>query len=239
MWRGRRYNRTWNRSRKRFRRTYPTRRIRRFRYNRTGGFISKVRKAAAMADKEMKFYDTNVGTTSIPTYEGGGALVTPTIVNMAQGSGASQRIGRKIQLKKIQCKFEVKPYTSAVDPQPCTVRIMLIMDRQSNGSTPVVGDVLQNIAGFPPTVHFNRLDNCYRFRILASKSFSTNMVQSDIFNERHVELSHTFAQPVSVEYGSNDGGADTVFTNNIFVLMLAGCPGKVEIIQSYRVRYYG
>lgn len=91
---------------------------------------------------------------------------------MAQGVGDSQRIGRKIRVKRITIRYqfsrdnELAVTAGFGQLAPGTCAFMFLQDKQANGALPAAGDVLEDTS----TVRtMNELSNSNRFRTLFRK----------------------------------------------------------------------
>jgi len=62
--------------------------------------------------------------------------------NIGTGSDFNQRIGRSIQMKAMRLRFRSQPMGIVNDQG--NLRIILVYDRQNNGTTPVITDILQS-----------------------------------------------------------------------------------------------
>lgn len=109
--------------------------------------------------------------------------------NITQGADATQRIGRKIQIKSIRVRVSVRinddvttavPVTNNVLTQydtvtstygtPMSVRLVLVWDKQPNGSQAGSGQVFESMNGFNGSDSMMNLDNRDRFVILADET---------------------------------------------------------------------
>lgn len=92
---------------------------------------------------------------------------------IAPGSSFFNRIGRKIEMKNFRCVASISfipPQTPNTAFQSNYVRMLLVYDRQTNGSFPVISDILQttDFAGTNTTTTYSgvNLNNRDRFSIL-------------------------------------------------------------------------
>lgn len=119
--------------------------------------------------KAVDQYQTALTLNSTPQF---------TLLNAIQnGSGSTQRIGSKIRLAGVQIKafFQTRRTTSSVWE---LFRIMVVYDRQPNGSAPAIGDILggrdyaSTAITSNPTVNLLNPDNRDRFVLLYDKTIS-------------------------------------------------------------------
>jgi len=142
---------------------------------RTGGEYARA--MMARYGQETKYLDCTVDSAS------SGNVVPPTglrvlwknfagtssdITHVGQGASASQRIGNKIRPYQLRFKMRIAMTTIS----NMMLRIVLVEDKQCNGSYPGVGDVFAlsgTLHGFDA---FYNMNNVQRFRILKDKVFS-------------------------------------------------------------------
>lgn len=124
---------------------------------------------------ENRFGDTVVGTTG--NYVG-------TINNISQGTGETQRIGRKVIIRSLSLRGEVKmpneanTVLNAASINCDVVRLMIVQDKQTNGNVANLTDIFSyNFSSGSPVVDwraFRTMDNINRFKILVDKTFKIN-----------------------------------------------------------------
>lgn len=110
---------------------------------------------------EKKFIDTAQASYDCDT------TGSVTCLNLCdEGTGISQRIGRKICIKSVQVRGIVRPVDATSSDN--TTRIMLIWDKQVNGVIATISEILS-----AATAHsFMNLDNRERFVVLMDKQFA-------------------------------------------------------------------
>jgi len=161
---------------------------------------------------ERKVIDIPVGSVDVNTT---GSF---TLLNgCEQGSDYTDRIGRKIFMKSlfIRGMVSTQPSLAPTAPQSApsqTARMVILIDSQPNGSTPIVTDLLNTASPFSQL----NLNNRDRFRILADETFvfgplaSSNTAtqswayadQQAALVERYIKLRH--------ETIFNSGNAGTI-----------------------------
>lgn len=113
---------------------------------------------------EKKFVDLNDAVYTLNS--------TPqfTAINLIRvGSGEFNRVGRRINMKYLYIQAVIKGLRTIAAEDEC--RIMVVYDRQANGSTPVIADIVRSVAQDGTTTssttldHLN-LDNTHRFLVL-------------------------------------------------------------------------
>lgn len=147
------------------------------RYNRYGGQSNQVSRIISRVLNtttrpvypvpESKYSDAVVSALSVTNT---GIL---TLINgIAPGTGSQGRIGLQVATKNVYYQYTL---TNGATPIPTVTRMMLIWDRQPNGSaTPAtVPDVLQTAIGpVPAYLAANNLVNKHRFVVLSDERIS-------------------------------------------------------------------
>ena len=136
---------------------------------------------------EKKFYDGVLTEVSIPAAgsvmlwaAAGPSANTTTIVDIAQGTGESQRIGRKCTITNIHIRLNYEFISSGSNDMTEmaeaheTVRFILYWDKQCNGATAAVTDLLDTDV----YNSFRNLANGKRFNVLADKLLTFNSTAS-------------------------------------------------------------
>jgi len=126
-------------------------------------------KRVGRSSAEVKFRDTTIGAT---TNASAGVIATDSLLKaITEGNTDQTRVGNRITVKSVMLRGRVL-LPSATDNLLTSqiVRIIVYLDRQANGATAAVGDILAS-ADFRS---FNNLDNSDRFRTLAETTIDLN-----------------------------------------------------------------
>ncbi len=195
-------------------------------FDRTSGYFTKSN------NFEKKFHD--IATTDAviaATWSFTAALLT-----IAQGTGESQRIGRKITITNIGWRFNFElPTSTAATQSADLIRMMLILDKQCNGAAPSVADVLEEDL----LIGFNNLSNRKRFRTLMDRSYeigANGMAGDGTANDTALAtIQDTFWKKcnIPIEYSGTAGTITEIKSNNILCLVvttngLAGLDGRMR-----------
>ena len=218
------------RSRKRKRKFKPG-------YDRTGGFYGRFRKRRKRNNTERKFYDLTLAGDVVvpqgpafPTLNGAGPNSnTSTLIDISQGTGESQRIGRKCTITSIHVRFIFlfknageTTYTSGLRAHE-TTRIVLYQDKQCNGQAITGSDLLKG----NKLTSFRNIANSARFRILVDKTFDFNTTASaagngttNVSQQNHKNKKCYFSKIVNIpiEYSATTGALTELRSNNIGLL---------------------
>jgi len=108
---------------------------------------------------ELKYLDVNTDVAFSET----GSI---TLLNgCAPGTGASQRIGKKIVMKSINVRLAIAANIPTGVVFQGTVRMIIFFDKQTNAAAPLVTDVLEAATGLSNM----RMDNRERFVVLSNQ----------------------------------------------------------------------
>lgn len=198
-------------------------------YNRTSGFYQKKGGGA-----ELKFFDRSIGAIQVPT--GGQVRSFLGDPGIPQGTLANGRVGRKIVLRRIALRSSfVILGTSTITNSADTVRIMIVLDTQANGTTLNLGELLvpQTIMGF------QSLDNRQRFRILMDRTINIEATTSDgtTTNDPHRYFRFSHACNIPIEYSVGTTGDITQITSNNLQLVMFSRGGFITGQHQMRVRF--
>jgi len=213
-----------------------------FMFRRNGDRRARPRKASfrngnGCGAGELKFFDTAVDDTIISTI----GTIKSSVLLIAQGLTESTRVGRKICVRSIGWHFRlsIPPVQDAQGaPVSDIIRIILYIDKQTNGTAATVTDILQS-ADFQA---FNNLANKGRFRTLMDRTYSMNylagigVVQNQSYAA--VQQHDTFYKRLTlpIEYSSTLGALAELRSNNIGVLTISE-QGFGQLVSTLRVRY--
>lgn len=189
-------------------------------YVRTSGYYGRF--SGRAAGGERKFHDVDLDDATIAS----GGTVTASVNLIAQGVTESQRVGRKCTLKTIQWNYTVslpEDDAQATPPAGDIVRVILFLDKQANGATAAVTDVLES-ADYQS---FLNLANSQRFHILHDKRYSLNYLTlasdgAGVVSSGQVQREHQVYKTcnIPVEFNSTTGAIGEIRSNNVGVLLI-------------------
>ncbi len=204
-------------------------------YTRTSGFYGRF---SGQKGGELKFHDVDLDDAVIAA----AGTVTPSINLIAQGVTESTRVGRKCTLKRIGWKYTIElPEADAVATPNASdlTRIIMFLDKQCNGATAAVTDILET-ADFQS---FNNLANSGRFRILMDKVVTLNHMTLASDGAGLVSSSNRLASGsfyktcnIPLEFSATTGAITEIRSNNVGVLLLARQTGLV-FTSKIRLRF--
>ncbi len=186
---------------------------------RTNGYVRSVRYSPRVSTSaELKFHDLDIDDAVIAA-----ATISQVSCNIiAQGLTESTRVGRKVTVKRILWRYEVKGFANTNDNGD-VVRVILYLDKQTNKATAAVTDILES-ADYQS---FNNLANRGRFRILHDKTFDMQHQAAagdgttNIFMETHQSFFFVKDVSIPIEYNAGAGAITEQTSNNIGVLLLS------------------
>lgn len=155
---------------------------------------------------ELKYKDNNP-TPSLPPF---GTWITPVLINgMAIGGGATQRVGRRVTFTKLISRVSFYAATAIPPTEDTKIRILVFLDKQSNGATPTITQVLATDNFTSPM----NLDNRDRFVVLADvitkDSVGINNQATELYFTRKFNIETTFNV-------NNNGDVGDIATGSIF-----------------------
>lgn len=202
-------------------------------YDRVGGLYRMGRKKKFLYNNELKFADQELKRTA--TTGGFGFRndqtnsLCDTIVNTPRGTAAFNRIGDRITIRRIQFRMSlIWSFNSAIPYSAFggqgVIRIMLVRDRQSNGTPPAVSGILTSYTTEPIFLQFRDLENRDRYEILWDKTYSFNpsLMRDLTLSTNLIPLQKTIKGNIKCEipvvFDSNDPNAfsSSIKTNNIY-----------------------
>jgi len=191
---------------------------------------------------ELKFFDQDIDDAVIAIngtiFLNGSAEAT--LLRIAQGTGESQRIGRKVTIRSINWRFNITLIgTTALASTSDSVRIILYLDKQTNGAAAAITDILES----DNFQSFNNLANKARFRTLMDRTYDMTtqsgggtITTTDGYGE--VSINDTLFKKVNlpIEFNSTAGAIAELRSNNINVLLLSSS-GRCIFDSKMRLRY--
>ncbi len=215
----------------------PLKRSRTFRagVDRTGGFYGRY---SGSRGGELKFHDVSLDDLVVSNT----GTITNSVNLIGQGVTESERVGRKCTIKSFNWKYIVSiPTQDAVaTPFPSEVfRIILFIDKQCNGATAVVLDILETAV----LTSFRNLANTQRFVILYDKIHNVQQqtLASDgagVVSSSAIQYMYNVYRKLNlpIEFSSTTGAITEIRSNNIGVLLIsANNVGKFD--SEVRLRF--
>ncbi len=196
------------------------------RYNQPGG--------------ESKFHDVDLDDALIAN----SGTVTPSINLIPQGVTEITRIGRKCTVTHINWRWKctLAEFDATATPASGDIaRLIMYIDKQANGATAAVTDILES-ANF---LSYNNLANSQRFTTLMDKKVTLNYAcmasdgaglvsGADVlrFGKFHKRCN------IPLEFNSTTGAIGEIRSNNIGVLLIS-TNSLMVFVSKIRLRFEG
>ncbi len=180
---------------------------------------------------ELKFHDQDCNDAATST--GGFITNTGSLNKIAQGIAEQQRIGRKATIKAIEwnCELAWIPIVGTAAPDHVAVRVIMFVDKQCNGATAVVADLLQDV----DYQSFYNLENQNRFRIIWDRTYQLRASggagdgTTNDWPGNSVAFEMRKRVNIPIEFSGATGQITEIRSNNIGVLIIANNNGaKME-----------
>ncbi len=211
-------------------------------YTRTAGYYGRF---TSLAKPELKFFDQDVDDASVAV---GATIFTngsaeASLLRIPEGNGESDRIGRKVVIRKIGWRFKMLlvPATASASTSD-VVRVIMYQDKQTNGAAAANTDILET-ADFQS---FNNLANSQRFRILMDKTYTLRALSgsgrgtTDTLAFGEDQVTDTFWKtcniPIEYNNAATTGALATIRSNNLGVLICSE-QGLCVFGSKMRIRY--
>lgn len=181
---------------------------------RTGGYIGRFN---GPLGNELKAIDANPANNNMATFN------IHLLNGLGIGSAYNQRIGLNVRVKKINLRIRVGQGTT-VAQSGAIFRILIVVDKQSNGVTMQNTDLLQSNELY----QWNTLENKGRFAVLLDKFiaatgtpvYNTGAAALQFYLSEHF-FKKTIRCNIPVCYaGTNNGDITDIKSNAIFLIVM-------------------
>ncbi len=181
---------------------------------------------------EVKNFDTAKGITATTAT---GTIFNDSLLLIGQSTTGSTRVGRKITLVSVMMKGQyILPGTTTAADGSESFRLILYLDRQANGATAAVTDILQT-AVFNA---FRNIANTGRFRILHDRQVTLNSAAGNGTSSMEAQRSFSIFKKLNldIDYSAGVGVITELRSNNIGVLVISQA-AKGQVAYTARVRF--
>lgn len=207
-------------------------------FQRVGGYYGRyaptLRGRMAHSLGELKFFDTIRAQQSSAT---AGVIHNSSLVLIPQGVTESTRVGRKCTLKKLSLKGQISMGSiTTIGDTENQVRFIIYLDKQCNGATAAVTDILESAS----VNSFRNLANSGRFQVL--KDFKHVLMPRSCFAGASVptvvKISCNLNLNLPIEYSSTTGALTEIRSNNIGILSVCDSAlGLPSVAYTVRARF--
>ena len=183
---------------------------------------------------EVKFLDFTLNNQTPPVT----GIIIPSLNVIPQGVGESERLGRKVTLRSlsIRCQFRINAADAVADGFRI-LRMLVYVDKQTNGAPAVVTDVIQTAEWRA----FRNLDNSGRFMVLHDRYYtnrsSAGIASSQADTGLLMQVYKTITLPIEYDASLDTGVISTIRSNNIGVILIGNIGGHFDVDFHSRVRY--
>lgn len=230
------------------------------------GYSSVARTRGAAVSGEMKYFDTDLQSTALAactTTWVAGTLTNPSsTINLGDAAVATPnclfapkvsaslngRIGRKVRVYRIKVHgfiIMAAQAAQAAADTPTVVRLMLVMDKQTNAAAMTAAQLMNDADNSNATVlSFQNPNNFGRFKVLKEKWFdlgNMNMAGSPTTGDviqagtvRKFKLTYKFRTPLLVNFNATNGGTVADIVDNSFHIVC----GANNISYAPTISYY-
>ncbi len=195
--------------------------------------VKRFRGRTSRLNGELKFHDVDLDDALIAAT----GTITPTVNIIAQGVTESDRVGRKCVIRSIQWRYNLN-FISIADmaTTSTTVRVIMYVDKQANGATAAVTDLLES----DNYQSYNNLSNSGRFLVLHDKFHvlhSPAAIAGPVTSE--LDRNGVFYKKceIPIEFSSTLGVIAEIRSNNIGVLLIARVGAIVKFDSKIRLRF--
>ncbi len=202
--------------------------------DRVGGFYGRY----AGRNAELKFKDLDVDDAIVAT----GGVLTTSINLIAQGTGESERIGRKCTIRSIFWRGSISLPEGELQGAPGDAerfRLILYLDKQCNGAAATALGILETVG----VDNYRNLANSGRFDILYDKRFTLNYLTLSHFavnSFSHSRMARDFSFfkkcEIPLEFDNTVGALTELRSNNLGLLIVTET-GNGGLISSVRLRF--
>lgn len=179
---------------------------------------------------ELKYVDA----ANDVTFAVAGTLIL--LNGIAPGTGASQRIGKKVTMKSLQFRAAINSGDTGAVPFRGMVRLLWIYDKQANATAPTSAQILESAQAASPM----NMDNRDRFVVLTDKQYAVDQ------SGGHQSVQMKFFKKMNLQTVFNAGATGAIgdiTTGSVYLIILADNGGptastNLPVISYYnRIRY--
>ncbi len=187
---------------------------------------------------EMKFHDVDLDDAVVAT----GGTVTASVNLIPQGVTEKTRIGRKCNITRINWRWNITlPETDAVATASPgdVIRMIMYLDKQANGATAAVTDILESAS----YLSYNNLVNKGRFQTLMDRKVTINYLSlasdgAGVVSSASVTKTGRFHKKcnIPIEFNAGTGAITEIRSNNIGVLLIS-VANQLAFTSKIRLRF--
>lgn len=223
---------------------YRSKRHRSMIYKTPRGRYGAGRKTLTIPKPELHFFDHAYLQNGITATGEIVSLITASAAGITVGTGAQNRLGRKIFVKNITIRLKLIQNNVTASGSPAMVRVAMIQDRQANGANPSYSDIFKT-GVIPDELCYNELFYSNRFKTWMNKfcvmewhggegnGTTFLLLGAQKFIQKTFEINQVVQYDNSV---GTTGTIDEIMSNN-FVMAFAASDSNVQYELGIRVRF--
>lgn len=212
-------------------------------YWRRGGYYGRFNRRTGYMP-EFKFLDFTTGPTAVNTALNNTLNDYMDLSFISQGVGENQRIGRKCTLRYLEIRGILRlPSTTTVANASDTVRMIVYIDKQTNGAHGTKDLILKDLVGGDPTNAPLNLEHQFRYSIISDKRFKIEPKSGGIntaTNGATAWVTHPFSFITMLNcpllYGGSTGVLAELCCNSLHI-MFVSFNGTTTVEFTGRVRF--
>lgn len=177
-------------------------------------------------NKELKYRDEYT-SGALPAIPNTGNFLL--LNSLAQGDSATTRTGNGVMDRSFEIKFQVA-FNSASAVGQQNLRVLLIRDKQANGSLPATANTVLQQTWWQSAKNDANSD---RFKILMDKCIGVSSSGPETINfKKYIRVK------TQTRYNGNAGTVADIVTGSYFLLMISDQAANGPVVQYYiRFRY--
>lgn len=196
--------------------------------------------SVSMGSREVKYHDRHlfVGAHTELLQAGDFTLLN----GVAQSVTATGRVGQVARILSLRIRFSIGSPTMPLND--CLYRIMIVFDKQPNGSIMSLADLVQVGTGsyvasqFGSGAYPNR-SSSRRFRtiydkLVASPSVSILTSGATTLPERHFDIKKTFKRPLMIEYSGIGNTISSIQTGSLYLIIASAENNATETLPGIK-----
>jgi len=204
---------------------------------RNAGFIRKTGAYGLRgpAGIEKKWFDYTINQGTIPD----NGTIVPSVNGVIQGSGVNERIGNKITIRNLNCRFWVSIDNASGFVASSVIRYIIYVDKQCNGAAATPADLLTGaLVG-----SYRNMDTVDRFQVLADKflilgpkAYGSTTAGTTFGTDSMTMRKFSWKGALQINFGGAGGTINLIRSNNIGILFI-GSPSGANVQGGIRIKY--
>ncbi len=180
----------------------------------------------ALLNVEVKNFDVQLNSSVITD-----AIGITQLCNIPQGDTSNTRDGSQVKMIGYEFNYFIQQSSAAVNAD--FIRVMLVVDKQTNQAIYLAADLLDDITNLDSIVTPRNLDNMKRFTVLYDR---VHILSKGGTNGAHVKK--YFKKDLLIRYDASTSAIADLTSNSISLLTVASTASNDPAITFFgRLRY--